>query len=120
MTNAVRHFKFELRGKRRIHKTPLQHEADACRHWLEREIAQVQPRALVALGGTAARALLGRGVQVLSERGTWYDRGDGLQVLVTVHPSALLRMPSEQLPAAFDAFVRDLQAATRGPGAQAG
>ncbi|MCG2594081.1 UdgX family uracil-DNA binding protein [Ramlibacter sp. XY19] len=120
VTNAVRHFSFELRGKRRIHKTPQQQEADACRHWLEHEIAQVQPRALVALGATAARALLGRAVPVLKERGTWHARGDGLQVLVTLHPSALLRMPSEQLPAAFDAFVGDLRRAAAGPAPVAG
>jgi DNA polymerase len=115
VTNAVRHFKFELRGKRRIHKTPLQQEADACRHWLDREIAQVQPRALVALGATAARALLGRPVAVLSDRGAWYQRADGLRVLVTLHPSALLRLAPQRLPAAFDAFVRDLEAAQHGP-----
>jgi len=120
ISNAVRHFKFELRGKRRIHKTPLQQEADACRHWLDAEIGLVQPRALVALGATAARALLGRTVQVMSERGTWYEREDGLQVLVTLHPSALLRLPPEQLPAAFDAYVRDLQLAARGPAASPG
>src|SRR5205085_4594675 len=108
VTNAVRHFKYELRGKRRIHKTPTQQEALACRHWLDEEIALVQPRALVALGATAARALLGRAVAVLSERGEWFDRDDGLRVLVTLHPSALLRMEPEQLPQAFDAFVRDL------------
>ena len=108
VTNAVRHFKFELRGKRRIHKTPSQQEAAACRHWLDEEIALVQPRALVALGATAARSLLGRPVAVMSERGEWFERPDGLRVLVTLHPSALLRMEPQQLPQAFDAFVRDL------------
>lgn len=114
VTNAVRHFKFELRGKRRIHKTPGQEEAAACRHWLDEEIALVRPRALVALGATAARALLGRPVAVLSERGEWLQREDGLRVLVTVHPSALLRMDGRQLPQAFDTFVRDLAAAAQG------
>jgi uracil-DNA glycosylase len=108
VTNAVRHFKFELRGKRRIHKTPSQQEALACRHWLDEEIALVQPRALVALGATAARALLGHPVAVLSERGQWFERPDGLRVLVTLHPSALLRMDPEQQPQAFEALVRDL------------
>ncbi|MDB5897925.1 MAG: uracil-DNA glycosylase protein-like protein, partial [Ramlibacter sp.] len=108
VTNAVRHFKFELRGKRRIHKTPSQQEAAACRHWLDQEITLVQPRALVALGGTAARSLLGRPVAVLSERGEWLERDDGVRVLVTLHPSALLRLPPEQLPHAFQAFVADL------------
>jgi uracil-DNA glycosylase len=108
LTNAVRHFRFELRGRRRIHKTPGQAEALACRHWLQEEIALVRPSVLVALGGTAARALLGRSVAVLSERGQWFERNDGLRVLVTLHPSALLRMPSEHLPPAFAQFVRDL------------
>ncbi|QJW84995.1 UdgX family uracil-DNA binding protein [Ramlibacter terrae] len=108
VTNSVRHFKYELRGKRRIHKTPTQLEADACRHWLDEEIALVQPRALVALGATAARALLGRPMAVMSERGQWFARADGLQVLVTVHPSSLLRLPPEQLPAAFERFAREL------------
>jgi len=108
VTNAVRHFKFELRGKRRIHKTPTQQEALACRHWLDEEIALVRPRALVALGATAARSLLGRPVAVLSERGAWFERSDGLRVLVTLHPSALLRMDPERLPQEFDAFASDL------------
>lgn len=116
VTNAVRHFKFELRGKRRIHKTPTQQEAAACLHWLDDEIALVQPGALVALGATAARSLLGRPVAVTRERGEWLRRDDGRPVLVTLHPSALLRMPpSEQAPA-FEAFVRDLRVAAAGPG----
>ncbi|WP_332823882.1 UdgX family uracil-DNA binding protein [Ramlibacter sp.] len=109
VTNAVRHFKFEPRGKRRIHKTPSQEEALACRRWLDDEIAIVQPRALVALGATAARSLLGRAVAVLSERGEWFDRADGVRVLVTVHPSSVLRMDEAQQPRAFDAFVGDLR-----------
>lgn len=95
VTNAVKHFKYEPRGKRRIHKTPAQREADACLHWLESEIAIVRPQALVALGATAARQLLGRPVAVTRERGRWLDgRADGLPVLVTLHPSALLRAES--------------------------
>jgi uracil-DNA glycosylase len=108
LTNAVRHFRFELRGRRRIHKTPGQAEVLACRHWLEEEIALVQPATLGALGATAARALLGRPIAVLSARGQWFARNDGLRVLVMLHPSALLRMPPEQLPPAFAQFVRDL------------
>jgi DNA polymerase len=105
----VRHFKFELRGKRRIHKTPSQEEALACRRWLDDEIAIVQPRALIALGATAARSLLGRPVAVLSERGEWFERADGVRVLVTVHPSSVLRMDEAQQPRAFQAFVGDLR-----------
>ncbi|MFC5498907.1 UdgX family uracil-DNA binding protein [Caenimonas terrae] len=108
VSNAVRHFKFELRGRRRIHKTPGQQEAAACAQWLEQEIALVQPRALVALGATAARSLLGRPVAVTQERGRWLQREDGLPVLVTLHPSALLRMQPGEQPAAFEAFVGDL------------
>ena len=115
VSNAVKHFKFELRGKRRIHKSPTQREIAACHHWLEDEIALVKPAALVALGATAARALLGRPVAVLSERGEWFEREDGLRVLVTLHPSALLRMDPQQLPQAFDAFVRDLALAWQPP-----
>lgn len=108
VTNAVRHFKFELRGRRRIHKTPSQQEAAACAHWLEEEIALVQPRALVALGATAARSLLQRSVLVTAERGRWQRRPDGREVLVTLHPSALLRMPAPEQPAAFERFAQDL------------
>jgi len=114
LTNAVRHFKFELRGKRRIHKTPSQAEAAACLHWLEEEIALVQPQALVALGATAARSLLHRPVAVTAERGRWHARPDGRKVLVTLHPSALLRMAPELQQAAFEDFVSDLKAATLG------
>jgi uracil-DNA glycosylase len=113
VSNAVKHFKFELRGKRRIHKTPTQREAAACLHWLEDEIALVRPQAIVALGSTAARSLLGRAVPVMAERGNWLPRADGLPVLVTVHPSSLLRVPSEDRDAAFALFVRDLAKARK-------
>jgi len=112
VSNAVKHFKFELRGKRRIHKSPTQREAAACLHWLEDEIALVQPTALVALGATAARSLLHRAVPVLANRGQWLPREDGRQVLVTLHPSALLRI-TEGREEAFDAFVADLRQARR-------
>jgi uracil-DNA glycosylase len=113
VSNAVKHFKFELRGKRRIHKTPTQREAAACLHWLEDEIALVRPEAVVALGSTAARSLLGRAVPVMGERGKWLPRLDGLPVLVTVHPSSLLRVPSEDRDAAFALFVKDLAKARK-------
>ena len=112
VTNAVKHFKFELRGKRRIHKTPAQREAAACLQWLEREIELVRPGAAVALGATAARALLGREVGVLRERGRWQVRADGLRVLVTLHPSALLRLPDGERDAAFAAWLADLAVAS--------
>src|SRR3954470_3501724 len=111
VSNAVKHFKFELRGKRRIHKSPTQREAAACLHWLEDEIALVKPKALVALGATAARSLMGHAVPVTAERGKWLERADGLKVLVTLHPSALLRVPAEDRDSAFAAFVADLKKA---------
>ena len=113
VSNAVKHFKFELRGKRRIHKTPTQKEAAACLHWLEDEIALVEPRALIALGATAARSLLGRAVPVMAQRGRWMAREDGREVLITLHPSALLRALPPEREAAFAAFVRDLSRAQR-------
>jgi DNA polymerase len=108
VTNAVKHFKFELRGKRRMHKTPGQREVAACLHWLESEIAQVRPRALIALGATAARALLGRPVAVTRERGRWHTDARGLPVLVTLHPSALLRGDPEEREAAYAQWLDDL------------
>ena len=109
VTNAVKHFKYELRGKRRMHKTPAQREIEACGHWLEDEIAAIQPRAIVALGATAARALLGRAVAVTRERGQWLKREDGIPVLITLHPSALLRMPEPDRTAAHAAWLDDLR-----------
>lgn len=113
VSNAVKHFKFEPRGKRRIHKSPSVREIAACHHWLEDEIALVQPAALVALGASAARSLLGRAVPVTAHRGQWLARADGLEVLVTLHPSALLRVDPEERVAAFEAFVVDLRQAQR-------
>jgi DNA polymerase len=108
VSNAVKHFKYELRGKRRIHKTPTQREVAACHHWLDDEIAIVKPQALVALGATAAMSLMGRRVPVTAERGHWMVREeDGRKVLITLHPSALLRVTDDR-EAAFAAFVKDL------------
>ena len=108
VTNAVKHFKYEVRGKRRIHKSPTQREIAACQHWLEDEIDIVQPKLLVALGASAARSLLGRAVPVMASRGQFFVRDDGRKVLVTLHPSALLRMPPEEKDAAFKAWLNDL------------
>ncbi len=112
LTNAVKHFKYELRGKRRIHKTPAQSDAAACLQWLEREIDLVQPQAAIALGATAARALLGRPIAVMTERRQWLQRADGLRVLVTLHPSALLRLEASERDEAFTRWLEDLEAAT--------
>ena len=112
VTNAVKHFKHELRGKRRMHKTPGQLEILACAHWLQSEIDAIQPAGIVALGGTAARSLLGRPVKVLMMRGQWVERPDGLRVLVTLHPSALLRGEPADRQREFERWVADLKAAS--------
>jgi DNA polymerase len=113
VTNAVKHFKFELRGKRRMHKTPAQREIAACQHWLLSEIELVKPQAIVALGATAAKSLLGRPVPVMAERGHWLPReSDGRPVLVTLHPSALLRLRGGDRDEAFARWLDDLRLAT--------
>ncbi|HEY7608662.1 MAG TPA: UdgX family uracil-DNA binding protein [Alphaproteobacteria bacterium] len=112
ITNAVKHFKNEPRGKRRIHKRPNVGEVEKCRWWLEREIAIVKPALIVALGSTAARALLGRDAKVLKERGRVETGADGLPVFITIHPSALLRIEDdEERHAAYRRFVAEMKAA---------
>jgi uracil-DNA glycosylase len=108
VTNAVRHFKFELRGRRRIHKTPAQREVDACNRWLSDEIDLLRPALIVALGATAAKALIGRPVKIAEARGRLIPL-EHRSLLITAHPSALLRLPVEQQAAAFEAFVSDLR-----------
>ena len=93
VTNAVKHFKFEPRGKRRIHAKPNAGEIGACRWWLDRELDLVRPDIAVALGATAAQGLLGKAIPVTRMRGGIVAREDGLRVFVTVHPSYLLRIP---------------------------
>lgn len=115
MTNAVRHFKHELRGKRRIHKTPAQREAAACQPWLAREIELVQPRALVALGATAARALLGTAVSVTRDHGQWLATAEGVPVLITWHPAALLRLPDAERERTLALWRADWALAAQGP-----
>ena len=111
ITNAVKHFKYAPRGRQRIHKTPSQQEAAACAPWLESEIALVQPAVVIALGGTAASSLLGRPVAVMSARGQWFTRPDGVRVLVTLHPAALLRAEPHRQAEAYTAWLADLQQA---------
>jgi uracil-DNA glycosylase len=111
MTNAVKHFKFEERGKRRIHKTPGAKEVAACRPWLAAELECIRPQRIVALGATAALAVAGRQVAVTRERGQWMPLGTGAQLLVTVHPSYLLRLPDSERAQAYEEFVRDLRLA---------
>jgi DNA polymerase len=110
VTNAVKHFSWEPRGKRRMHKTPSQQEIAACLDWLAAEIRLIGPALIVALGATAVRALLGPGVRVLVNRGKALPSEWGARVLVTVHPSSILRAPPDDRERAFDALVRDLAA----------
>ena len=111
ITNAVKHFKFTLRGKRRIHVSPSPEEITACGVWLETERTHVRPRLLVLMGGSAARAVLGRPVAVMRERGQAMRLPDGQMAFVTVHPSYLLRVPEgEAQTREYRAFVRDLAA----------
>ena len=93
VTNAVKHFKFAPRGKRRIHQRPERSEIEHCRWWLDAEIAQVRPKLILAMGATAAQSLTGNGANILSRRGKIEAGPDGLPVLVTFHPSYLLRLP---------------------------
>jgi DNA polymerase len=110
ITNAVKHFKFEPRGKRRIHKTPEAPEIQACRFWLDVELVRLRPKLVVAMGGTAARAVLGRTVTIGRERGRPIEGPDGQAVFVTVHPSFLLRVPDADAKAReYRAFVDDLR-----------
>jgi uracil-DNA glycosylase len=95
ITNAVKHFYFQLRGKRRIHRTPLQRHVAACHEWLERELAQVNPDVIVALGGTALAAILGRRLAIGEARGRALHLPSGTPVVATYHPSAVLRAPDE-------------------------
>jgi uracil-DNA glycosylase family protein len=110
VTNAVKHFKWQARGKRRIHQKPTWSEQVACRPWLEAELAVVQPRVLVCLGATAAQSLLGRDFRVTKHRGELLDLPLAEYVTATIHPSAILRQQDEELRRAeLAAFVDDLR-----------
>jgi uracil-DNA glycosylase len=111
VTNAVKHFKWEPRGKRRIHQKPNAAEMAACRPWLEAELALVAPTVLVALGSTAAQSLLGRGFRVTKQRGVPVESELARHVVATVHPSSILRAPDEDARRqAYANFVSDLRA----------
>lgn len=111
VTNAVKHFKHEMRGKRRLHKRPNTYEIDRCRTWLDQEREAVRPSIIVALGVTAARALTGRTITISKARKAPIALADGTTLAVTIHPSALLRIEDEaDKRAAFDSFVADLKA----------
>lgn len=114
VTNAVKHFKFEPRGKRRLHKKPNAYEIERCIWWFEQERAIVQPELIVALGATGARAVMGRAVTIGKLRGQALMLDDGTRVVITIHPSALLRTQDEaERHAAYAAFVKDLKVAAK-------
>jgi DNA polymerase len=114
VTNAVKHFKFEPRGKRRLHKKPNNAEIEACRWWLDNELALLKPQLTVALGGTAARALTGHDVTISRSRGKLMSLREGLEGFVTVHPSFLLRLPDAQAKELeYQRFVADLKLVAR-------
>lgn len=111
VTNAVKHFKFVPRGKRRIHSKPNAGEIQACRWWLDKELALTKPGLVVALGATAAYALLGKTVAITKMRGQVIEREDGLRVFLTIHPSFILRIPSqEDKNAERQRFLNDMKA----------
>ena len=109
VTNVVKHFKWQARGKRRIHQKPNWSEIAACRPWLEAELEVVQPRVLVCLGATAAQALLGRDFRVSRQRGELVDSDLAENVIATVHPSSILRADEDTREAEYSELVRDLE-----------
>lgn len=112
LTNAVKHFKFTREGKRRIHQKPGGTEISACRPWLEAELRAVQPKLIVCLGATASQSVLGRQVRIQQERGVFLPHRSGGEVMITIHPSALLRLPTtEQKELEFEHLVNDLKSA---------
>jgi DNA polymerase len=114
LTNAVKHFKWEPRGKRRIHERPNREEVLACRMWLDEEIAAIKPAMIVALGATAAGTLLGSAAKVTRDRGKFFPSTLAPLVTLTVHPSSILRAPdSAKRKEARQQFVNDLKAIAR-------
>jgi uracil-DNA glycosylase family protein len=112
VTNAVKHFKWQPRGKRRIHQKPNATEVAACKRWLEAEIDTVRPELIVCLGATAAQALLGSSFRVTKQRGEVIESLDGRRITATVHPSSILRAPDEEARhREYELFVRDLKTA---------
>jgi uracil-DNA glycosylase family protein len=113
MTNAVKHFKWEPRGKRRIHKTPSQIEIVACQPWFAAELDALSPQILVLLGSVAAKSVFGAGFRVTRERGQIHEGPKGLPTMATVHPSSVLRSRDDDRRRAMEEFVRDLAVAAR-------
>jgi uracil-DNA glycosylase len=111
LTNAVKHFKWEARGTRRLHKKPARWEVVACGPWLTTELAALTPQVLVLMGATAAQSVLGSRFSVMKQRGRVPDDPGGLVTVATVHPSSILRVPPELREEQMEAFVADLQLA---------
>lgn len=117
VTNVVKHFKWEPRGKRRIHKKPNSREIAACRPWMEAELRLVRPKMVVCLGATAAQAVFGPSFRVTRDRGKILESQFAPQVVATVHPSSLLRQPDEESRAReYELFVKDLRVALKAAG----
>ncbi|HTK83998.1 MAG TPA: UdgX family uracil-DNA binding protein [Patescibacteria group bacterium] len=114
VTNAVKHFKFEERGKRRLHKQPSARNIKACRPWLEAEIELIKPEAVICLGSTAAKSLLGPSFALTKHLGEWQTGPGNIKILATYHPSAALRAPDhDQREALYKAIVSDLKKAAK-------
>ncbi|HEY3521005.1 MAG TPA: UdgX family uracil-DNA binding protein [Rhodanobacteraceae bacterium] len=111
LTNTVKHFKYELRGKRRLHKSANASEQAACRMWLAAELLRVKPRIVVGLGAMAAQTMFGNAFRITRERGQWRELGESVRGIATWHPSALLRMASDPQAreAAWNQLVEDLR-----------
>jgi uracil-DNA glycosylase family protein len=114
VTNAVKHFKWRPRGKRRLHEKPNAREIDACSPWLAAEMAVIDPEVIICLGATAAQLLLGHGFRVTKERGRWVRSQYEARVMATVHPSSILRAPDEEeRERQYREFVKDLKFVAR-------
>jgi uracil-DNA glycosylase family protein len=114
VTGAVKHFKHEMRGKRRLHKRPNNYEIERCKIWLDEERRLVKPKAIIALGVTAARSLTGKTVTISKLRGRPLDLADGTKLFITMHPAALLRIKDDDdKRAAYGQFVADLKSAAK-------
>lgn len=116
LTNTVKHFKYELRGKLRLHKRANAAEQEACRMWLAAELARLQPRIVVALGAMAAQTLFGSAFSITRERGIWRRLGPDTEAFATFHPSAILRAPDEQRTVMYRQLLEDLSEIPRRTG----
>lgn len=117
LTNAVKHFKWAPRGKRRIHQKPSSREIEACRPWLNAEIRSLEPQLLVCLGGSAVRSVFGKDLPVLKNRGCWMTSLFSEKTLITIHPSSILRVPDEAArEKAYADFVADLRVVAKALG----